>query len=88
MSQDRTPYQEKIIKRYYENRDDLMYQKLAELATDLYLAEGKKRQQLWKRAAAALKNLNVEQNKIDRLVASDNPSSLAALSAELLKKQG
>ncbi|MDR0870845.1 MAG: hypothetical protein LBN39_08645 [Planctomycetaceae bacterium] len=79
MSQDRTAYQEKIIKRYYENREDLMYQKLAELATDLYLAEGKKRQQLWKRAEAALKNLKVEQIKIDRLIAADNPSQLVVL---------
>lgn len=75
--QDRTPYQDKIIKRYYDNRDGIMNQKLAELTTDLYLAEGKKRAQVWKRIAAALANLGVNQEQIDHFVASDNPSLLA-----------
>ena len=79
---DFTPYQEKIIKRYYDNRDDIMRQKLAELATDLYLAEGKKRIQLWKRAAVALANLGVSQERIDHIVASNNPSFLAKLIEE------
>ena len=75
--QDRTPYQEKIIKRYYDNRSGIMQQKLAELTTDLYLAEGKKRVQVWKRIVTALNNLGVSQERIDHLVASDNPSLLA-----------
>ncbi|MDR2643825.1 MAG: hypothetical protein LBC74_13665 [Planctomycetaceae bacterium] len=75
--QDRTPYQEKIIKRYYENRDDIMSDKLAMLVTDLYLAQGKKRQQLWKRIALALANLNVPQSQIEHLIATDNPALLA-----------
>ncbi|MDR2762201.1 MAG: hypothetical protein LBB88_06320 [Planctomycetaceae bacterium] len=74
--QDRTPYQDKIIKRYYENRDDIMTDKLSMLITDLYLAEGKKRQQLWKRIATALSNLKVPQSQIDHLVEQDNPSLL------------
>lgn len=82
--QDRTPYQEKIIKRYYDNRDEIMNQKLAELTTDLYLAEGKKRAQVWKRIAAALVNLGVNQEQIDHFVASDNPSLLA----QFLEKRG
>jgi hypothetical protein len=73
---DRTPYQEKIIKRYYENRDDIMTDKLSMLITDLYLAEGKKRQQLWKRIATALSNLKVPQSQIDHLVKQDNPALL------------
>ncbi len=40
---DHTPYQRKIIERYYKNFDAIKCQRLAELATDLYLAEGKKR---------------------------------------------
>ena len=79
---DYTPYQEKLIKRYYDNREDIMRQKLAEMATDLYLAEGKKRAQLWKRAAAALANLGISQERIDHLVASDNPAFLAKLLEE------
>ena len=74
---DRTPYQEKIIKRYYENRSDLMQQKLSELVTDLYLAEGKKRTQVWKRITTALENLKVPTAQIEALVAADNPAQLA-----------
>ncbi len=81
--QDRTPYQEKIIKRYYKNRDGLMLQKLGELTTDLYLAEGKKRARLWGRVMAALTNLGVDPARIDRIVAADNP----ALVVELLEKE-
>jgi hypothetical protein len=80
---ERTPYQEKIIKRYYENRDDIMQQKLAEMTTDLYLAEGKKRTQLWKRITAALTNLGVDPARIERIAAADNP----ALLAEFLERQ-
>lgn len=74
--QNRTAYQEKIIKRYYENREAISSQRLGELATDLFLSEGKKRQTLWKRAAAAMKNLGVPQEKIDVIVASDNPEEM------------
>ena len=38
-----TPYQQKIIKRYYANQDRISLQRLAELVTDLYLSQGKKR---------------------------------------------
>ena len=74
----RTPYQEKIIKKYYQNRDSLMWQKLAELATELYLAEGKKRAQLWKRVETALNNLKIPQDRIDHIIASDNPALVAS----------
>ena len=74
---ERTPYQEKIIKRYYDNRDDIMRQKLSEMVTDLYLAEGKKRAQLWKRIATALENLKIPAAQIEALVANDNPAQLA-----------
>ncbi|MDR1923310.1 MAG: hypothetical protein LBQ66_02955 [Planctomycetaceae bacterium] len=75
-TQDRTPYQEKIIKRYYENRKDIMSQKLEDLVSDLYLSEGKKRKQIWKRVSVALSNLGVSQVQIDYLVSSDNPAGL------------
>jgi hypothetical protein len=72
-----TPYQQQIIKRYYNNRGDIMAQKLSELTTDLYLAEGKKRQQVWKRIAAALSQLDVPPDTIEQLVNTDNPVQLA-----------
>jgi hypothetical protein len=77
-----TSYQTQIIKRYYNNREGIMTQKLSELTTELYLAEGKKRQQIWKRISAALSQLGMEPNKIEQMVAMDNPVKLA----EFLKK--
>lgn len=41
-------YQQKIIKNYYENREAISLQRLSELVTELYLAEGKARQRQWK----------------------------------------
>ena len=41
--QDFTNNQQKIIKRYYENIDQISLERLSELVADLYLAEGKKR---------------------------------------------
>ena len=52
---DYTPYQKKIIDRYYKNFDAIKHQQLSELATELYLAEGKKRIRLWKRVEEILK---------------------------------
>ncbi len=50
---DHTPYQRKIIDRYYKNFDAIKFQRLSELATDLYLAEGKKRDRLWSQVRTA-----------------------------------
>ncbi len=83
----RSSYQDRIIKRYYQNRDDIMLQRLGELVTDLYLAEGKSRAKLWERIAAALANLKIPAARIEHLVASDNPSLVAKLLEELLNQQ-
>lgn len=74
---DRTPYQDNIIKRYYENKDDIMYQKLADLVSELYLSEGKKRASLWKRVEKALVNMGVPAAKIAQILAKDDPAFLA-----------
>jgi hypothetical protein len=83
---DYTPYQQRIIKRYYGNQDTIQLQRLAELVTDLYLAEGKKRQQVWKRIVAALQKLKVPESRIQNLVARDDPKLLANLVKELQGK--
>ena len=77
----RSSYQKRVIKDYYQNRDAIMLQRLGEMVTDLYLAEGKKRAGIWKRIVVALEKLKVPPARIEHLVQSDNP----ALVAELLK---
>ena len=44
MSKNFTKHQQKIIKNYYDNRDAISLQRLSELVTELYLAEGKARE--------------------------------------------
>ncbi len=75
--------QQKIIKRYYNNIDTIQLQKLAETVTDLYLAEGKKVERLWKTAVTAMQKLEVPQQRIDILVKSQNLEQLAKLVKEL-----
>lgn len=83
---DYTPYQEKVIRRYYANQPTLLHQRLAELVGDLYLAEGKKRQQLWKTAADILQKLGMAQGRIDHLVAQADVQLLAAVVKEFDKR--
>jgi hypothetical protein len=84
---DYSKYQQKIIKRYYENIDAITLQKLGEMVTELYLAEGKKRQQQWKRIVTALEKLKVPQSRIDHLVKQNDPALVAKLLEELLAKK-
>ena len=78
----RSAHQQKIISNYYKNRDAIMMQRLGDLVTDLFLAEGKARVRLWKRVADTLEKLEVPKKQVDRIVAADNPTMLA----DLLKK--
>jgi hypothetical protein len=82
MLEDYTPHQQKIIKRYYDNQESLQQQRLAELVSELYLAQGKKRQRAWDAAALAMQKLGVPKSRIDHLRKQDNP----ALVAEVVKE--
>jgi hypothetical protein len=84
---ERSKYQQNIIKNYYENREAISLQRLSELVTELFLAEGKSRQKQWKNIAGALEKLKVPQSRIDHLVKSDNPTLVARLVEELLAKK-
>jgi hypothetical protein len=84
---DFTPYQQKVIKRYYDNLDALAAQRLAELAGELYLSTGKKRQRVWDSAVSAMQKLGVPQSRIDHLRAQDRPELLAQLVKELEGKK-
>jgi hypothetical protein len=84
MLDDYTRHQQGIIKRYYRNLDKIQVQRLSELVTDLYLAEGKKKDKLWESAGAAMKKLEVPQQRIDPLMGKKDPALLAALVKELM----
>lgn len=76
-------HQQKIIKRYYSNIEAIQLQKLAETVTELYLAEGKKIEKLWKTAITAMQKLEVPQGRIDILVAKQDLAGLAKIVQEL-----
>jgi hypothetical protein len=83
----RTPYQDKIIRRYYQNQDQILLQRLGDLVTDLYLAEGKNRVRLWKRTAEILEKLKIPNARVQNVCRSDNPALVAELLKELLDKE-
>ena len=85
--QNRSPYQDKIIRNYYQNQDTIMLQRLGEMVTDLYLAEGKGRTKAWAKVAATLEKLKIPAPQIEHLVKSNNPALVASLLQELLGKK-
>ncbi len=80
---DYTPYQRKLINRYYKNLDAIQFQRLSELATDLYLAEGKKRDRLWTRVEDSLRKLEFPENRIALLLQKRDPALLVGVLKEL-----
>jgi hypothetical protein len=78
-----TPFQKKIIQRYYRNFDAIKYQQLSELATELYLAEGKSRDRLWKRVGENLRKLEFPESRISHLLEKKDPTLLVGVLAEL-----
>jgi hypothetical protein len=79
-------HQQGIIKRYYENFDQITLQKLSELVTELYLAEGKKRDKLWQTATSLMQKLGVPKDRIDHILAKKDVTLLAGLVKELTGK--
>lgn len=79
---DHTPYQRKIIDRYYKNFDAIKLQRLAELATDLYLAEGKKLDRLWKQVETSLRQLELSEPRIAELMRRRDPALLVTILKE------
>ena len=76
-NRDYTPHQQKIIKRYYENREQIDEQRLAELVTNLYLASDKKTKRLWEQAEETMKRLEVPPARIAHVIKSADPAILA-----------
>jgi hypothetical protein len=83
---DFTPYQQKVIKRYYDNKEIIQRQRLGELVSELFLAQGKKRQRAWESAIKALRELGIPRSRIDHLLKQDNPALLAEVVKELEAK--
>jgi hypothetical protein len=79
-------YQQKVIKRYYENRDSIALQRAQELVTELYLTTGKKRERHWDSLALHLGKLGVKPDVIEHLRSEDKPEKVATLIKKLMEK--
>jgi hypothetical protein len=82
-----TKHQQRIIRNYYENREAISLQRLSELVTELYLAEGKARERQWKYIVSALEKLGLPETRIEHLQKKDDPRLLAQLVEELMARQ-
>lgn len=87
MDRQYSKFQQKAIKNFYDNRENISLQRLGELVTDLYLAEGKGRAAKWKQITAALGRLGVPAKEIEILVKKDDPALLAKKVAELNSRE-
>ena len=76
----RGSYRDKLIRNYYENREDLMIQSLSEIVSELYLCSNDRaRAGLWRRAETAMRNLKVAPIEASRIVQNHDLGALAKL---------
>src|SRR5262245_20941248 len=80
---DYSEYQKKVIRRFYENRESGDEQRLAELVTNLYLSEGKKREKLWTQAEETMLRLKVPKKRVEHLIRTKDPGLIAEVVKEL-----
>jgi hypothetical protein len=89
--QDLSAYQQKIVSRYYEHKDTIVAARLAEIVSDLYLAQAdaatpaaqRKVAALWKRAVTALKQTKLPESAWQTIVERQDAKGLAALANRL-----
>jgi hypothetical protein len=85
MPREYSNHQKKIIKRFYDNREGIDSQRLSEIASDLYLAEGKKKDRLWKQAGEIMERLNVPKSRIEHVLKTARPDILVEVINDLQK---
>ncbi len=79
-------YQQKVIRNYYDNRDQIDEGKLSELVTNLYLAESeKKKTKLWDQAAKLMERLEVPKSRMEHILTQKDPAILAAVVQDIQK---
>ena len=80
---DYSKYQQKVIKRFYDNREQIDDQKLSELQTSLFLATDKQKPKLWERAKGILDRMQLPPSRVDNVMTSEDPAVLAKIVEEL-----
>ena len=80
-----SPHAQKAIKRYYDNRPAIDKTKLAELVTNLYLAEPGKAAKMWDRAEELMTRLEVQPTRIKHVMGVKDPAVLAKVVEDIEK---
>lgn len=82
---DFSAYQQKVIKRYYDNKDQIDEQRLAELVTNLYLAPPKKQAKMWESAEELMTRMKIPASRIEHVMKVKDAAVLAKVVEELDK---
>ncbi len=82
---DLSRHQSSIVKRYYQNLDGIVANRLQEAVTELYLAESdKKRASLWKKVRAQLDKTPADPEQVQSIVEAGDVERLAKLVNDLI----
>lgn len=76
-------HQRKIIQQYYDNREQIDGQRLAELVTSLFLAGPKKAGKMWETAGELMERLKVPASRIAHVLEKRDPAILATVVEDL-----
>lgn len=82
---DYSAYQQKVIKRYYDNKDQIDEQRLSELVTNLYLAPPKKQTKMWESAEELMNRMKIPATRVAHVMQARDPAVLAKVVEELEK---
>lgn len=80
---DLTRYQKGIVNRYYEHLDTITFTKLQEAVSELYLAEGKATERIWKRVETALARSSASDAAVRAILEKRDVKALAELVSRL-----
>ncbi len=87
MAQHLSRYQQGIVRRFYLHRGTILFNRLQELTSDLAVAEGRRADTLWKRAADTMRKIETEpripESRITAILESRDVAALATLVGEL-----
>ena len=78
-------FQQKVIKRYYDNKDQIDEQRLSELVTNLYLAPPKKQSKMWESAEELMIRMKLPASRIAHVMQTKDAAVLAKVVEELQK---
>ncbi len=78
-------YQQDVIRRYYDNKDQIDEQRLSELVTNLYLAPPKKQAKMWETAEELMTRMKLPASRIEHVMKARDVAVLAKVVEELQK---